>query len=87
MPRTKEAACLLVRDGGEDDVTPPLTALPAQRQHHRELHGDHVLHVHRAAAPHDPVDQLPAKRIARPGVAVDRDHVEVREQDERRFCL
>ena len=79
------AAGLLVGDRREDDVAPQLRARAAQREHHRQLHGDHVLHVDRAAAPDHAVDEIAAERVARPGLRVDGDDVDVAEQDERRL--
>jgi hypothetical protein len=58
------ATSLLVGHRGEDDVAAQLGAGSLQRQHHRQLHGDHVLHVDRAAPPHHPVDEVAAERIA-----------------------
>ena len=79
------ATGLLVRDRGEDDVAPQLRPGRPQGQHDRQLHGHHVLHVDRAAAPHHAVDQITPEWIARPRLGVDRHDVEVAQQDQRRL--
>ena len=79
------AAGLLIGDCGEDDVATKLGTGASQGQHDGKLHRHHVLHVDRAAAPDDAVDELAAERISRPGLRVDRHDVEVAQQDQRRL--
>ena len=55
---------LLVGDGGEDDIALELRAGALQREHHRQLHRHHVLHIDRAAAPDHAVEQLAAEWVA-----------------------
>jgi hypothetical protein len=73
------AARLLVGHGGEDDVASQLGTGAAELEHDRQFHGDHLLHVAGAAAPDLAVDQLATERVARPGLGVDRHHVDVRQ--------
>ena len=71
------ATGLLVGDRGEDHVAAQVGAGASEGEHHGQLHRDHVLHVDRAAAPDDAVDELRAERVARPGLRVDRHDVDV----------
>ena len=50
---------------------------------HADLHRDHALHVDRAAAPDVAVGDVGGERVVRPAVSRGRDHVDVREQEER----
>jgi hypothetical protein len=57
--------------------TPPATIRRWRQQHRLKLHCDHVLHVERAAAVDETVDDLAAERVLRPLVALDGDDVSV----------
>ncbi len=85
VSRTVRPARLFVGDRRKDQVAAPLTAGPLERQHDAQLHGDHVLHIDCAAPPDHAVDQLSAERVARPRLAVDRDDIHVRQEDQRRL--
>ena len=90
-----QTARLLVGGAGEQDVAPETRDRVARRVEagraglRREepddgqLHRDHRLHVDRAAPVDVAVDEVGPERVVRPALRRGRDHVEVREQQER----
>jgi hypothetical protein len=77
------AAGLLVGDGGEDHIAPERPSEPGQEPDDHGAHGDHVLHVDRAAAPDVAVGQLRRERRVTPPPGLGRDHVDVPVEQQR----
>ena len=73
----------LVREEPEDDVPLGHGSRAAHVAQHREHHGVHVLHVHRAAAPDHPVPHLPCERVQGPVLRRGGDHVQVAVHEQR----
>ncbi len=83
-PRAEVAAVLLVAEDAEDEVAARAQLAPGGAEERVDEHRDAALHVERAAAPDDAVDEVARERRARPVLAVRRDDVDVAVEEERR---
>ena len=82
--RAEVAAVLLVAQHREDQVAARLQLAARSAQERVDEHRDAALHVERAAAPDDAVDELGAERRVRPLLPCGLDDVDVAVEQERR---
>ena len=82
--RAVVAACLLVRQHGQDDVARKLRCVAGCAQEGRDHHRDAALHVERSASPDPAVDEVAAERRPRPALTGGRDDVDVPLQQQGR---